>query len=209
MKKTSKSRMKKLPILLGTLLIISVAAYGTRAYFSDSATVQGDIALELGTVDIETVYAQGWTPVAVAGTSVTAEVNNKLGKDESNQVFKNVRPGDAFTKVYTLNNKGTLDVKVNTSTYTTDFPSAGLQDGPFTITLQEVTANGTKALEKTYNLSQNDSKKFLATIKVDPDKVGDTYNKGNLNYKALNPDKTAVDYFSKQFSVTAVQTNAK
>lgn len=57
--KTTSKKRKKLPLLLGALLLISLVAYGTRAYFSDSATEQAGIKLELGNVKIESV-STGW-----------------------------------------------------------------------------------------------------------------------------------------------------
>lgn len=109
MKKPSASRLKKLPLLLGTLLIISVAAYGTRAYFSDSTTQQADIKLELGNVKIATMET-AWVHKGNKNDIVSSEIS--IDDETSYTSYTNVKPGDSFTREYTIRNTGTLDVKV-------------------------------------------------------------------------------------------------
>ncbi|WP_035052120.1 hypothetical protein [Carnobacterium pleistocenium] len=212
MKKTSVNRRKKLPLLLGALLIISVAAYGTRAYFSDSSTVQGDIQLSLGNVDIKTSDTE-WAYSSIAGTNVENQVikenngdlgetiiaSNTSGNDAIS--YTNVRPGDSFTKTYTLENSGSLEATVNIES---DFDFSILDnksysDGPFSIKVND--------LKDTYTLKRNESKNFTVIITVDPDLVTNEFNKGNSSFVPNN--KITVDYLEKAFTINAVQTNVK
>ncbi|MER2225926.1 MAG: hypothetical protein ABS916_02630 [Carnobacterium sp.] len=218
MKKESTSRRKKLPLLLGALLIISVAAYGTRAYFSDSSTVQGDIQLSLGNVDISTENTKGWKyePLAVTGTPELDKNKNlsaNVDKDESitdATDIKNVRPGDSFTKKYIIENKGSLDTKVNLKLANIPVSLASVvndkkyPDGPFTIVIND--------LEENFELKGKkdgivDKKEFTITITVDPSAVGNSYNKGHKEFLPAN--KITANYLQNTFSVNAEQTNKK
>lgn len=208
MKKTStNNRRKKLPLLLGALLIISVAAYGTRAYFSDSSTVQGDIQLSLGNVDITTSDTE-WAYNSIASTNtgnqVIKEDNANLGKnnlvsnisDKGAISYTNVRPGDSFTKTYTLKNTGSLDAIVNIKS---NLDNNSYSGGPFSIKVND--------LKNTYKLNQGTSKDFTVTITVDPDLVTNKFNKGNFSFDTNN--KTTVSYLEQAFTIDAVQTNVK
>lgn len=107
------NKIKKLyPLIVGVVLLVSVAAYGTRAYFSDSTTEQVGIDLEMGSVRVEDT-SNNWSY-----TSETVEKNlNLLNKNESLDVnplekdvrLTNVRPGDSFEKTFTFTNTGSLD----------------------------------------------------------------------------------------------------
>ena len=204
MKKASTSRLKKLPLLLGTLLIISVAAYGTRAYFSDSAQLQGNIELSLGNVDI-TSTATDWTYQTVAGTNTNSEANENLSLETSvggKIIAENVRPGDSFTREYTITNNGSLEVnikKLDNFTTGTDGTVGVYQDGPFTITIE--------ALEAEVILAPGDTKDIDMTITVDPEAIDNTYNAkadatGDINYIAKS-------YMENVITVKAVQTNVE
>ncbi|EDP67425.1 hypothetical protein CAT7_01260 [Carnobacterium sp. AT7] len=216
MKKTSKSRMKKLPILLGTLLIISVAAYGTRAFFSNSADIQGDIQLSLGDVKISTENTTDWKYEPIATTTSKLDVNDKLGANVASDGsiadagnITNVRPGDSFTKTYIIENTGSLDTKVNLKLANIPVPLSSVKndvnysDGPFTIKIHD--------LEENFNLEGKkdgivDKKEFTVTITVDPT-VADSYNPSHKEF--LPGNKTTVNYLKNVFSVNAVQTNKK
>ncbi|MBT2731133.1 M73 family metallopeptidase [Carnobacterium sp. ISL-102] len=204
MKKTStNNRRKKLPLLLGALLIISVAAYGTRAYFSDSATVQGDIQLSLGNVDITTSNDANWEYTPIEGMDTRAEDNLDLDSstsDTTGQKYTNVRPGDSFTRSYTITNIGSLESKVNLSTTKYDLSvleNDSVDDGAFTVSIEN--------LENEFILDAKDgedsSKTFKVTIKVDLDA------KDSISYN--NANKETVNYLEQAISVKAVQTNAK
>ncbi|WP_407370929.1 TasA family protein [Carnobacterium sp.] len=206
MKKAQASRLKKLPLLLGTLLIISVAAYGTRAYFSDSAKQQGNIELSLGTVDISTDNTTMWEykPLTTGDNlDVTKAKNDKLVevKQEDNVKYTNVRPGDSFVRTYSIKNTGSLDVKVNLSSanipvqLSTVEKNGEFTDGPFKITI--------KGLEENFLLAPDVEKTYTVAITVDP-LIGNEFNA-----TALDQAKFTKDYLKEAITVKAVQTNSK
>ncbi|AEB30255.1 hypothetical protein CAR_c15970 [Carnobacterium sp. 17-4] len=215
MKKASASRMKKLPILLGTLLIISVAAYGTRAYFSDSAKQQANIVLELGNVEISTEDSE-WVPTA-AGTDL-----NKLGKDEKTQnySFKNVKPGDFFTRHYTIKNTGSLDtnvtleysgkmnptkepLKLDSLTQEQINGEHPIKGTPFIITIKDFK----NKLVLKANSGEDSQTTYTVVIKVDENAAADF----NINTKAKekagnqNLDLVVSDFLKENLKITANQ----
>lgn len=206
MKKESASRRKKLPLLLGALLIISVAAYGTRAYFSDSATQQGNIQLSLGDVDISTDNTSTWnyTPLEIGdnidSTKAKNEKLNIVEKDGA-MFYSNVRPGDSFTRTYSIKNNGSLDVNVQLSSANIPIPIATngdpikYEDGPFKISVS--------GLKNNFTLNPDQELTYTVVITVDTT-VG---NSANMNQ--INQDKITKDYLKKAITIKAVQTNAK
>ena len=203
MKKESASRRKKLPLLLGALLIISVAAYGTRAYFSDSAQMQGNIELSLGDVDITTTDESGWTyqPVSASTTNPEQNLNlssgTKIGEIIPNGTkLTNVRPGDSFTKKYTIKNNGSLDVKLdlvakkqNHKITAKEYPY-----GAYTITIDDILGTDTVLIPE-------DTKDINITIAVKEDIDNSTYNVKDT------PEKTVANFLNEFLTVEAVQSN--
>lgn len=182
MKKESASRRKKLPLLLGALLIISVAAYGTRAYFSDSAQMQANIVLELGNVKV-TADGGSWVSTASGENEL---VDN--GKDDNgNHLFKNVKPGDFFKRTYTIENKGSLKSNIKLKykgNYMKSQEGVALEslpgqlkstphripDTPFIVTI-----NG---LQTEYTLEPSQQVNYDVIISVDKD-AGKSFNNTN------------------------------
>lgn len=218
MKKPSASRLKKLPLLLGTLLIISVAAYGTRAYFSDSRTQQANIELVLGDVEISTDKTKEWeyTPLETGFNLDASEAKNKrLGKSkqDANVVYTNVRPGDSFTREYVIENTGSLDVKVGLD-YSGQFsqsplpnklegaeiniPNIEVENTPFLISIS--------GLQTNFTLEPKGTEKYIVTITVDEEANNDF----NINNKKTDDlDKFTSDFLEETLSIKAVQTNAE
>lgn len=210
MKKKSTSRRKKLPLLLGALLIISVAAYGTRAYFSDSAKQQANIELELGDVDISTVNTEDWeyTPLTTgSGLDSTKVTNDRLLTKKSSDKsltdptkYSNVRPGDSFTREYSIKNTGSLDVKVKIDKEnTTLLPTS--EDSPVIVEIEGL--DDTTILNTT---SPTNEQTYTVKITVNP-LLSDNYNKGNEDFKQDSFDKLALDYITKTLNFEAIQTN--
>ena len=205
MKKASTSRLKKLPILLGTLLIISVAAYGTRAYFSDSTNQQANIELKLGNVEITTKEST-WK-VTSNGTESTSSIVTK--DDQKYTSFTNVKPGDSFTRKYTIENTGSLDAivglnysgkfaakdvianSVNNSNTEYDFVVKDTE-GPFLISV--------KGISKDFQLEPKQSEEYDVTITIDPDASNKLYNKKNNNI-----DTVVSNFLNETITVTANQ----
>ncbi len=210
--------MKKLPILLGTLLIISVAAYGTRAYFSDSASQQANIELTLGDVEISTDKTKEWkyTPLLTGNNLDTAKAKNtKLGKTKSDDtmVYTNVRPGDSFTREYVIENTGSLDLKVELE-YSGQFSDTvlPLKSVGAEISKTNVKVKGTpflisvNGLLTNFTLKPKATEKYTVTITVDEEANNDF----NLNNKKTNDlDKFTSDFVKETLNIKAVQMNAK
>lgn len=218
MKKTSKSRMKKLPILLGTLLIISVAAYGTRAFFSDSASQQADIKLELGNIDIKSVEkAWFYTPEREIANSVlmgktTGVVSGMEITKEEAQNITNVQPGDQFTRIFTFENVGTLEQNVTVNNVVNnDVKSI------FNATFIRVDNDGKDLLEQgtTVTLKPNEFVNYKMVISVKTDNsFNSTHNRaGNVTAEdkhklnAIGNDDAATSIIQNAVEVTAEQTN--
>lgn len=106
-----KNIKKFYPLIVGLVLLVSVAAYGTRAFFTDSTKEDAGIELQLGNIDIES-KAGNWI------YNSTGQQDNQL-KDENDKVligkefsasesFTNVKPGDSFSKTFTFKNTSSL-----------------------------------------------------------------------------------------------------
>lgn len=205
MKKTTANRRKKLPLLLGTLLIVSVAAYGTRAYFSDSATQQGNIALELGTVEISAPNSENWRyqPVQVGTNDVNTELKSrdkKLNLVNGGEILEeltitNVRPGDSFIRKYSFKNTGSLPVKLE------------LDQKSFTGT--EVFVTNINELAKGDIIEPGNSAEYDVTITVPTNLDTKLYNNNNKPHPNLDPNKLTIDYLGDNITVKAFQTNAE
>ncbi|MDN5373025.1 MAG: hypothetical protein PWR19_2071 [Carnobacterium sp.] len=215
MKKESTNRRKKLPLLLGALLIISVAAYGTRAYFSDSATQQADIQLTLGNLDIESVGSKWkYTPendnVNSALLANGAAVTNNMEITPLNaKNITNVQPGDQFTRIFTFKNIGSLvqNVTVN-NVVTNDVTSI------FNATFIRVEDDGTDSSDQgtvALNPTGSVNYKMVISVKTDND-FNRTHNRaGNavaedihiLN--AISDDDVATSIIENAVTVTAEQ----
>lgn len=187
---------KKLPLLLGALLLLSIIAYGTRAYFSDSTSQDAGIHLTLGTLEVTSSDQKNWVYVPIT-EEVDSEnaVNQNLSAllSENNEIsdasaIENVRPGDKFTREFTFKNTGDLDAKISTNTLK--------GDGAFTVNLSGSENNAVipAGSEVTYTL----------TIQVDPT-VGNAYNKTSSEYDSAN--KVALDFLKESVSVELFQTN--
>ena len=115
---------KYYPLIVGLVLLISVAAYGTRAYFSDSTSQEAGIELTLGNVHV-TGSSNEWFYNIEQGDHINHDlsVEGKAEKDDTKSKIdvkavnekldkfvdiKNARPGDSFKKTFTFTNKGTL-----------------------------------------------------------------------------------------------------
>lgn len=105
MKKNKKKR--KFLLLLLALLLICLGAYGTQAYFTDSAQVNSEINLSIGNIKLK-VDEEDWvyTPLH---TGTSAENQKREVTAGPSLTATNLRPGDAFTKTFTIHNESSLD----------------------------------------------------------------------------------------------------
>lgn len=102
-----KKIKKYFPLITGLVILLSVAAYGTRAYFTDSAEEQVGINLTLGTVSVSS-QSEEWQYVPNNGVNSDIEGISE-SEPSKDGTIEYARPGDAFTKVFTFTNKGTLE----------------------------------------------------------------------------------------------------
>ena len=219
MKKTSaNNRRKKLPLLLGALLIISVAAYGTRAYFSDSATQQADIKLELGNLEIESVVepVKTWiyAPVDNKANNVLMGASDvKAGMSISNAQalnITNVQPGDQFERTFTFKNVGTLEQKVTVNNTVISDPSS-----IFNVKLERVDNSGKPVGQEIATIKKDEFVNYKMTIGVKTDDSFDaTHNQKNsknitndLIFNALQDDDGTTDTIENAVTLTANQVN--
>lgn len=109
---------RRYTMLLLALLFIGTATYGTYAYFTDSTSVNGNIKLKLGTVNLgEATTKTEWTYVGY-GNGQNGQIN-KIQTNDAAFDFVNVQPGDQFTKEVTVSYEGTLDGTIEIeNTYT-------------------------------------------------------------------------------------------
>ena len=93
-------------LLAGALM---VGAVGSYAWFTDRETVNGDIKLTMGTLDVKVDYNEReWSVV---------DPDSEILDKEPGRKFVNVRPGDSFKRELLISNNGTLEqnvtVKIN------------------------------------------------------------------------------------------------
>lgn len=93
-------------LLLAAALTVGVGSYGTYAWFTDQETVDDNVSITMGKLDIKADWAHlsSWK-----ATSDSTEANHKLAKGLS---FDNVKPGDTFERKMTVTNIGSLDADV-------------------------------------------------------------------------------------------------
>ena len=187
-----KKIKKYYPLIVGLVLLISVAAYGTRAYFTDSTSQEAGIELKLGSVEIK-------------GVSDNWEYNNKNVNDKQledtdgnslngtkfseKETFTNVKPGDSFTKTFTFTNESTLNStfhfsedinKAVTGPYRVDFAVVSAKDHEGQqYNSDEVTTQVLQSQQNSYTLKGKEEVKVSMTLTVDSDLADNKYNSGS------------------------------
>lgn len=118
------NKKKQLPLLLLALLLITTAAYGTKAYFTDSASQKGDVSLTLGKLAVANKTTGNWK--YAIDTTVSSKNNNlkagataiALSASAEQEIsdatdINNMQPGDVFSRIFNFENTGTLDQLVS------------------------------------------------------------------------------------------------
>ncbi len=204
-----KNIKKFYPLIVGLVLLISVAAYGTRAYFSDSTDVDADIELTLGDVYVTTDTTKDWMYVPIGEKNTDLKnYGNKIGNPNElgDKVrLTDARPGDSFSKVFVFSNTGSLKQKVN-------FLPTNKSKDIFDIKWEKIN-NDTE--EVVGELTENDSFELEAkgtmslkmTVSVTLDKVN--AEEHNVKDSANSSEKTTDlnKLMTETINVTAVQTN--
>lgn len=208
MKNPKINKRNKLPLLLGILLLISAAAYGTRAYFTDSATEQAGIELMLGNLKIES-KSTGW------------EYNN-LGQakpeiqGEGKVLYTNVSGGDSFTKNFIFENTGSLKAVIklreqdvvkqpDANHLSTDGKVYSYAEGPYDI---KITSNNRKFMDLVAGIEivPDDTIDIKMEISLNPE-LDNTYNKNGKNGNDL--DTIALGLLGKNVTVELTELSKK
>ncbi|MFD2729957.1 SipW-dependent-type signal peptide-containing protein [Enterococcus camelliae] len=116
--KDTNRKNRKYSILLLALLFIGVATYGTYAYFTDSKSVDGQLALTKGQVSLGEEHSD-WTYKGNTGSGddyASLKTDNKplsLKNDnisaQTGSSFSDVLPGDTFKTTITVSYTGSVD----------------------------------------------------------------------------------------------------
>lgn len=106
---------KIMGLLLAGTIFVGATAYGSNAWFTDTATTDANISITMGNLDIELDELpedeQWW--IKEGTTTETDEENGDYEFENGTDYFSNVRPGDTFTRTIPVVNEGTLKAKVN------------------------------------------------------------------------------------------------
>lgn len=108
---------KTIAFMLAATLLVGGTFLGTKAWFTDTATVDNSLVVTMGSFDLvvtensqeEGEQIGGWELVRT-GDQESKPEGNVNGTKNTN--FTNIRPGDYFTKTYTIKNNGSLDQKL-------------------------------------------------------------------------------------------------
>lgn len=175
-------------LLAGALM---VGAVGSYAWFTDRATVNGDIKLTMGTLDVKVEYNEReWTVV-----DPESEILDKApGRD-----FVNVRPGDSFKRELIVSNNGTLEqnvtVQINPELLQHEIKPGVTIDDMFNLTFTtEASPYSLGQTEDSFKLDSvetsvengaggyTSSRKVILNLEVDPT-TGNELNANGTEYK--------------------------
>lgn len=201
-------KKKQLPLLLLALLFITAAAYGTRAYFTDNASQNAGIALQIGNLSIDpsddAAVVWKYSPIADIINSELDAVYDATTKEITNPTaIGNVQPGDAFTGTFTFKNTGTLTQVVTASN---DFT---VENGNpiFDVTVSNDLMNNTSKITSssvTVKPGETVSVKVMVSVKTD-DSYNSTHN--NTTTNPISDSTVAMTAIEGALTVTAVQSN--
>lgn len=197
--------MKKIkkfyPLIVGLVLLISVAAYGTRAFFSDSTKEDAGIELTLGDVEI-TPKGKEWKYITNTETKNTVLKNNGDTNFDPSNMGTNIeitdaRPGDSFSKEFEFENTGSL-VQSVTFVTTKDAPNI------FEVTWENIDSTNKFNESTPVTLEPKDTVTLRMTVSVilntDAEQHGTSAN-NKTKSKEWN------QLVEQSIAVTAVQTN--
>lgn len=200
-------KKKQLPLLLLALLFITTAAYGTRAYFTDNASQDSGISLQVGNLSIDPDDANS---IVWKYTPLNGNANAKLGASyhsttnviDDPKEITNVQPGDAFTGVFTFKNTGSLIQVVEANN---TFITANGNDIFEIIIDDSLFKNADANSKQSVVLEPGDtvSVQLLVSVKTG-DELNVTHNKTTEN--PLTDNSIAMTAIQGALTVTAVQT---
>lgn len=209
-----KNIKKYYPLIVGLVLLISVAAYGTRAYFSDSTKQDAGIELQLGKVKV-TGDPGNWNYNNTGKND--NQLRDKTGKLLSGknlnpkETLTNVKPGDSFSKIFTFTNESSL---ITTFNFTEDILEAekGIFDIKYEVVAKDEAGNPhsikIEDLKKnnSLQLQGNESAEVTMILEVqstDDEKYMNTFNSGNEEF--FQDSSNIIDLMGKTIKVDLKQ----
>lgn len=194
------SKKKGIILLIAVMLLVG-GSMGSYAWFKSNAEIRPNLAIKVGTFNIENVTSidEKWELV-----DKTSEAEVGVSGDGKAYDFTNVRPGDSFKKTFTIENTGSLDQKLLITavdeakfkeyfnTYGTSIEVSNLGE---VIILKSLEGKDVK------ELAAKSKANFIVTIEVN----GANANE-NLEGKSIDL-KTALDSITF-INIEATQTNA-
>jgi hypothetical protein len=204
---------KKVLLLLGIMLLVVGTAYGTWAYFSDTAEQDMGIKLTLGNVVIESESDESWK----YENSEQSWSQAKKSNNQNNQ-YENVSPGDSFSREFEFKNKGTL---VSVVTFNDSNETLGtdkdkdLKDsfnylvGPYTVQLKSTSEDSEKNDFKKNGIEIKPGKLITFNMKISVDEnIDNSFNKKDTDVETENINKITLDLMNEKIKVTATQKGA-
>ncbi|WP_188204854.1 hypothetical protein [Desemzia incerta] len=204
-----KNIKKFYPLIVGLVFLISVAAYGTRAYFSDSTSEDAGINLTLGNVDV-TSDSESWVyatesqnnNMVVEGAETKSGTKSTVKVDSNEQKLlkfvdiTNARPGDSFSKKFTFTNTGSLDQVLT-------FDSKDNKtDGIFVVSWEKT------GLDENESIILAPKEEFTATMTVTVDLTNAEQEYNEVTAKHVDSNNfvgKTVEVKTKQTNVTAAE----
>lgn len=205
--------MKKIkmfyPLIVGLVLLISVAAYGTRAYFSDSTTQEVGIELTLGDVKIKGERSNWvYNNKGINDNQLKDSKGNLIDTTNltNTEVFTNVKPGDSFTKKFKFTNDSSLKTTfsfeekisdaVANSPYKVNFKvieTIDQQGSKHNVSIEDINHQ-----QNSYTLQGQESATVELTLTVDTLPTVNKYNSGSNEF--IN-DNDVLDLMNKSIIV--------
>lgn len=210
MKNPKMNKRNKLPLLLGILLLISAAAYGTRAYFTDSATEQAGIELKLGNVAVKS-ESRDWKYNGKGEAKVQKTTDSSGNKKVS---YTNVSSEDSFTKKFIFKNTGSLSatIMLDQQSIVSNFNGTNggkvyvYQEGPYDIKITSENVSFEDFI-KGIDLKPNKQLNFEMEISLASDLDNKKYNDNGKNNDTLG--QVALDLLEKSVTVKASELSEK
>lgn len=204
------NKIKKFyPLIVGLVLLISVAAYGTRAYFSDSTSQEAGIELTLGDVKIKSERSNWvYNNKGINDNQLKDSKGNLIDTTNltNTEVFTNVKPGDSFTKKFKFTNDSSLKTTfsfeekisdaVANSPYKVNFKvieTIDQQGSKHNVSIEDINHQ-----QNSYTLQGQESATVELTLTVDTLPTVNKYNSGSNEF--IN-DNDVLDLMNKSIIV--------
>lgn len=118
---------KTIAYMLATTLLVGGTFAGTKAWFSETGTVENGLIVKMGSFDLDII--ENMDEVGKEGPEGWVHYRNgkpeEIKTDKNGNKFTNIKPGDQFIRTITFKNNGTLNQRVflDTSKFEGKVPS--------------------------------------------------------------------------------------